>query len=532
MSLRDTLALLVLALGGLALVARLMLPVAPGTRADRRWLALCAVFAAGGALAYPNFGAFHQYGPRTHTFHYFEIYNYYVGSKYYPELGYERLYDCTYVAFHELGDPIRGVREIRSLALRDVALPAGEVLRTRAADCHARFSPRRWLAFRADLAMLLHVEDLRAAWPVAFFDLGFNAPPTWNLAGCALANLVPLSPATMEWLPAIDLVLLLVVAALLIGRAFGGYAVCGWYVVVGTNWLASYHWTGGSFLRHLWIVALVAGAAALERRRHRLAGAALALATAARIFPAVFAVGAAVSLVARARRDRAAWPAARRFVAAFALTLALLVAASAVAFGPARWLEFAHIIVIHARTLFVMHLGYRKMAVFTPAIGHQDFWFGPGLRRFVAWQARLDAAYAAHAGLHAAVQLGAAALALAAVARLRPAAAALVGGGVLLYFFAIPANYYYVYLALLPAVLFAEPAPLAAGGIGALVALLAITRLLPSLTPDDIVQNGWINRMLFVYFVALPAGALWARRRVSSRTAAARDPSGAPCATW
>ena len=55
-----------------------------------------------GVLAYFNFGAFHFDGLRVHLW---DMTHYYLGAKYFGELGYDGLYECIAVADAESGWP-------------------------------------------------------------------------------------------------------------------------------------------------------------------------------------------------------------------------------------------------------------------------------------------------------------------------------------------------------------------------------------------------------------------------------------------
>jgi hypothetical protein len=74
--------------------------VSRSTTDGRRRRVVLAGLATLGALSYVNFGAFHTDGTPLHIW---DQFHYVIGSKYFPELGYDGLYVATVAAFEEKG---------------------------------------------------------------------------------------------------------------------------------------------------------------------------------------------------------------------------------------------------------------------------------------------------------------------------------------------------------------------------------------------------------------------------------------------
>src|SRR6185503_21170371 len=87
--------------------------------------------------------------------HNYEFFHYFVGSKYFPELGYTRLYECANVAEAEQGFRRRvELRKTRDLTKNELVL-AKYVLEDpeRFKKGFVRpFTPERWAAFKKDIA--------------------------------------------------------------------------------------------------------------------------------------------------------------------------------------------------------------------------------------------------------------------------------------------------------------------------------------------------------------------------------------------
>src|ERR1700722_3678482 len=128
-------------------------------------------------------------------FHFHEFFHYYLGAKYFRDLGYEGLYDCTALADQQnardlgqrghVGDWVRDLDDVLKDKSFDDAI----------ARCQTEYvdkmSPARWNTFRADLRELQTIVP-DEWWSDVVYDAGFNPPPSWVLLGGALANVIPI----------------------------------------------------------------------------------------------------------------------------------------------------------------------------------------------------------------------------------------------------------------------------------------------------------------------------------------------------
>ena len=265
---------------------------------------------AAAALAYPNFGVFHpnHYG----HIHYWDVYHYFMGAKYFPELGYARLYEATYVAGREMGafGDATKIRDLTTYQFRAVAT-------IDAAAVRARFSPARWGAFKRDLAFL---GNRIREWPGPLLDRGYNDPPPRALLLHLLVRWVPATPVTLTLLTSIDYVLI-VVALVVVWRAFGPIPAALAFASLWLSFFARFDFIGGSLLRWDWLAALLLGMAALARGRGATAGACLAYAALARIFPLAFLLPLGIKWVQSRARDAVL---TRALVAAVAVVLVVV----------------------------------------------------------------------------------------------------------------------------------------------------------------------------------------------------------------
>ncbi len=437
-------------------------------RAGAGLLCVCAIAAMASWLRFgelhgiavrPDGGRFDDARTVQHRplqFH--EFFHYYVGSKYFAELGYLGLYDCTALADQEIAASEGGRPRIDGFVryLGDVLADKPAV--TAGADCSAgprlRFSAARWQAFEDDLRELQHlVPD--AFWNDVVDDKGLNPPPTSVLLESAVANLVPIR---FEGLPtylvttSIDM-LLVALSFLALRRAFGASAAAAGAVVFGASFLASYGWLGGAVLRFTWVAALLISLACMRRERWVLAGALMGWAICDRVFPAGFAVGAAVPLVWRAPGSRAHRARLAHFVLGLGTVIVVAGVASVVVFGVADWRVFVSRTVRDAGVHNVLHIGLDKILTYRPGVSGQDFHGHEGLSRFRAWNERIDATWASERALAAVAQAAAMGAAIVASRRRAPFEAAVLVGVTAMFSLASPSSYYYVVLSVVPVLL-------------------------------------------------------------------------------
>jgi hypothetical protein len=358
-----------------------------GRGAVRRRARDCALAVLGlaGASGWWWFGA----SPIWNDVHVHDSFHYYLGAKYFRELGYSHLYLCALGADLEAGlDP--GPR-IRDLATNDLVPAHTQLAAARA--CQQRFTAERWSAFRADLDWL-RARVSKRAWQQIREDHGFNGSPVW-LAGGALLAATPGGAAALPWLVRVDLLLF---AALWIGALWG----FGWRTTAvaavfwGTNGLEGWDWTGATLLRQDWLAALVVGLACLRRERPVAAGFLLAWSAGLRVFPALAIAGLVAKRALDAVRARSLAPlrGLARLAAGIALAVALFLPLSVAVAGRSAWPDF----VANSRKLVATplfnHVGLRPLLAFEAGAAARDLEQPAAAEPNAAWKASQRARYA------------------------------------------------------------------------------------------------------------------------------------------
>lgn len=313
--------------------------------APRTYFTALATLAAFSVVVYTNFFSFH--GERTFV-HYHDVAHYYLGSKYFDELGYDNLYTAMLRAEAE-------VYENRFKAIQARDLTTDEVvhirpLLQRSDPVRAAFSAERWEDFKVDVAWFR--DALGPQYGTVLTDHGYNPTPFWTLVGGSLATLVPAgSGRGILLLTLLDPLLLLLTFGA-VWWAFGRETMLLGVVYVCVLFGATFGWTGGAFGRYFWFFALVTGVCCLERRCYRLAGALVAVATLLRIFPAFFLAGIALHAVHELRGTRRLSAGSRRVLASFALAAVALLALTAAREGGVEpWRDFSGRMSVHTQTV-------------------------------------------------------------------------------------------------------------------------------------------------------------------------------------
>ena len=303
-------------------------------------LGLSALLAVG---TYVDFGVF-RYGSYLNEW---DLYHYYMGTKYAPEVGYTHLYGATLAADHETGlryRPADGrMRDLSTARMRDARSVLDEAPRYR-----SRFSEARWREFVADVAWF-KVQLPEHRWSLILADHGYNGTPAWSFAvGGLLTRHLSVRHAVSRWVMVLLDPLLLVGGVLAVAWAFGTRAALLTVVFIGTHYLLSWGHLKGALLRTDFAICSLLAVCLVKRGCYRIAGALLGWAILSRIFPAFLLLGPAVLLLHGFWRTRR-WD--RRLVGFFVAggaTVAVVALGSCVYFGgTAIWREWADKITLH-----------------------------------------------------------------------------------------------------------------------------------------------------------------------------------------
>ncbi|MDD9971105.1 MAG: hypothetical protein OXR73_33010 [Myxococcales bacterium] len=272
----------------------------------------------------------------------YDVIHYYVGAKYFDELGYYDLYPALLLIDHEHGPYSHKLRRYRAqdrergyrggVRLRH-ALERGRALR------NERFSPKRWAELEHDFLTLQRKRSdrmPRGLWVTMMNDRGFNGTPVWLLAGQAFANLVPVE--AIKLLCALD-GLLLAAALVAVGWTYGTSAALWACVFLFVSYSLRWPVVSWAVLRYDWVAALLFGMVLLRRGHPAWAGVVTGYASLVRLFPAAWMFGPFCQAVARMFRPGLPWRQRLdrrhlRLAAGFVLAVGVLTGAAATRYGP------------------------------------------------------------------------------------------------------------------------------------------------------------------------------------------------------
>lgn len=336
-------------------------------------------------------------------YHRWDQYHYYMGAKYFPELGYKNLYKCAVVAQDDLGQfsyqldrPFNGDthtsrsvdmrgemrdpdKKIRDLPGENLLVPVGPIL-DNAAECRDAFSKERWEEYKTDVAFYRIVSG-KGYWTDMQKDHGFNPPPVWTIAGKFLSDLSPASVTYLQFLASLD-ILYIIGMFIALWWGFGWRVFAVGAIFWGCQSSAPFYWTGGAFLRQDWLFFSVLSVACLRKRYFKIAGASLVYAGLLRVFPGLVVIGTLVPTIAyvikhkKMHRDHL-----QMLVGGTAAAAVLLVVSTAMTQRPNTpfyepyKLFYEHTIETHDKTPLTNHMGLRVI------VGHKFLELqSPGLR--------------------------------------------------------------------------------------------------------------------------------------------------------
>ncbi len=349
-------------------------------------------------------------------YHRWDQYHYYMGAKYFPELGYTNLYKCAVTAEDELGqkhieydrvagqfdrqtedidfrgemrDPDKKVRDLgaefaEEAGGENLLVPVQKILQ-HPEQCKSLFSPARWEQYKRDVEFY-RIVSTKQYWTDMQTDHGFNPPPVWTIAGKLFSDLAPTSVHFLQFLAALDLVYLAAMFAVL-WWGFGWRVTAVAAIFWGCQSSAPFYWTGGAFLRQDWLFYLVLSTAAMRKRCFKIAGASLVYAGLLRIFPGLVVIGTLVPFIAHIVQKRGSRRDHKQMLLGGVIAAAVLVPLSSVITmkhdgGPlmARLVDpyksfYEHTLQVHDKTPLTNHMGLRVI------VAHKFFDFqAPGLR--------------------------------------------------------------------------------------------------------------------------------------------------------
>jgi hypothetical protein len=353
--------------GGLSLLALFLViwrHKRPGDLKPNQAGQLLGVMAVMALAAYTNFGQFHG----ASLIHHWEQFHYFLGSKYFPEVGYDGIYVASLAAEREI-NPGHGPQPyMRDLRTNEV-VPVGSLV-NHMKEVRDRFSDERWRIFREDIRYFLEVNRYDYINKIRR-DHGYNPTPTWTFTARLFSTWPAASEGSLKALAWLDPILLGAMFVMIF-RTFGTRIGCLAIIIFGLGYPWRFDWVGGAFLRQDWLAAVGVAICLLKRRSFGLAGGLIAYATMVRVFPGGFLVGPAVVFIRHLVDHRStAW--FRRLAVGFVVGVLLCLAAGSLAgTGPRAWADFKWNLGKHHGTWLTNNVGLKNLLLYDRATMRRD----------------------------------------------------------------------------------------------------------------------------------------------------------------
>lgn len=302
--------------------------------------------------------------------HRWDMFHTYMGTKYYDELGYTKLYECAvsldarHINFYENLDRIR---ELSTLKYISAELVVEE------SDCEVLFSKDRKNEFINDLKFFNSL-TYPQYWNRLFRDKGYNGSPFYTYVLSKLVNNVALSYRNLILLAMIDIILILV-SFYFVYRAFGIWTCLIALIFFCVNFPARFVHMGGSILRFDYIAYLIIGLCFYKLKSYKISGLFLALSAMLRIFPIVFAVGlglkALVDLIKSKKIERKYLS---FFAVFFSAMILFFILSLTIGQGLDNWHSFIENMQIHNQQTAGFRIGFKHIFMFSGEITEEDPW--------------------------------------------------------------------------------------------------------------------------------------------------------------
>lgn len=165
------------------------------------------------------------------------MYHYYVGAKYFHEVGYFDLYECTIT---------------EAIPRRDLHTYH---YRVDTPDCTSTFTPERYEAFQQDIKS-------SGFYQQALIDKGYNGTPTWTAVFGGLANLGIITPDNAHVVDIIALVTMIFTSIYFLGwrkTAYIALMILTFYGTIYRIW--------GHYAQWVWLATAIIGVILLEKKQ-------------------------------------------------------------------------------------------------------------------------------------------------------------------------------------------------------------------------------------------------------------------------
>lgn len=306
------------------------------------------------------------------------MYHYFIGSKYFDELHYHDLYLQTILADREDTNRLKKVTRVRDLT----DYRTKRISQILPDERNERWSDQRWAEFKKDLRVFLPKAGKRT-WVRILRDRGYNPTPFWNTIGSTLSHGIDIKQnGKLLFATSIDFILYAIMIGFLIW-AFGIEAAMLSFLAFILLPFSVGRVVAG-YVQYDWLAGIVAGVCLIKKRRPIAAAIALGFSTMARVFPLILTAGLGAPALRKLVKTRKIDKFYIKFVAAFLIVVAIgIVIGSISTWGFSGWLKWKDNISLHN---YEMTFGEGRVGlkhIFIHKLGEKHHWENPDERKKV-----------------------------------------------------------------------------------------------------------------------------------------------------
>jgi hypothetical protein len=287
-------------------------------------------------------------GGRPAFFEVGAVFHYYLGAKYFNEIGPFDLYACAIAADGETSQVWDAETPVRDLHIYTV-------VRADSLWCpRERFTSQRWAAFLRDVSWITATATPAKRASIVT-DKGYNATPFFSVVFgqvAHVATVLRLDSARRRFI-VFNLDVIFLAIAIWIVWSSAGATIALLTLVLALGFFGNFGRVGGNFGQYVWFSWLALAVAAWRARRPALGGAALGIAAGFQVFPVFFAIPVLLSgLRSVVRRDREGWM--RPLVFSLSLVVAIgscVAVGSASGRGAGAWRTWQQKMAVHSAYL-------------------------------------------------------------------------------------------------------------------------------------------------------------------------------------
>lgn len=293
------------------------------------------------------FFAFNSYAPRLNTLkdkqeiksYGWGFFHYYLGAKYFNEVGYFDFYNCVVEAGkgNIKWNDYSAVRGLRSYELTTVE---------NLTPCNkTNFSDLRWEEYKKDVLWAYETESVwgKENMRQLVTDKGFNATPFWAVLAGVLTQIFPL------WL-LVDLDLILFVVSIVLIWYLLGEKISRITSLFILFYFGTFLYLGGQFMQYIWFPLLVGSILSWHKNRPILSGFVGGLSIGLYSFPIFFALPFFIYTLRRPFKINVD-PYVRFSVSCIATLIFCFVIGSTSSQGVKAWISWSEKISIHSEYL-------------------------------------------------------------------------------------------------------------------------------------------------------------------------------------